>query len=391
MTKRRTPLCLAALAAALAGCARQPDTPPPAAAPATPADARTLAVRVETAAERPFERRLTVQGTFEARRYANVAARTDGNLDAIWVDEGDTVTAGETRLFQIDPVQRRNALTIAEQALDVAKASLQVAVASAEQARVTARKAQADFERYARLHEQGTVTDNEYEVHLTQNAQAQAGVAVAEAHVDLATRQGKQAEAALAIAHKNLEDALVVAPISGVVSQRRAEPGEQMSVGHVILRIDDLSEVEAAAFLPAQYYAEVTPGKTTFRLTVGGRDAGTHTVTYRSPTINPTLRTFEVKGRVDASTGLAVPGNMADLTLVFATRQGLGVPTASLLTRAGRQVVFVVRDGRAAQVEVTTGLQNDAWTEILTGLAAGDRVVTEGQTQLRDGAPVDVR
>ena len=86
----------------------------------------------------------------------------------------------------------------------------------------------------------------------------------------------------------------------------------------------------------------------------------------------------------------AVPGNMADLTIVFESRPGLGVPTAAVLVRNGQNVVFVVQDGQAVQRDVQTGLQNDGWTEILAGLEAGETVVTEGQTQLRDGLKVEV-
>ena len=384
-TARLAPVLVAAvLPAALfaAGCGKKES--------AAAETVRALAVRVQPVAPRAFERRLTVQGTLEAKNFANVASRADGNLDAIWVDDGDAVVAGETALFQIDPVGRENARTIAKQNLAVAQASLDVAQASAKKTEAEARKATLDFARYERLHQAGKVSDNEFESAEVARAQAQAGRAVAEAQVDLAERQVKQAEANLAIAEKNLADARILAPITGVVSARHAEPGEQMAVGRTVLRIDDLSVVEAAAYLPAQYYPEVVPGETTFRLGVGGRAAGTHAVSYRSPTIDPTLRTFEIKGRVEAADGLAVPGAMADLTLVFETRQGLGVPSASILNRNGKSIVFVAQDGQAAAREVQAGLQNDAWTEILSGLEAGESVVTEGQTQLRDGLAVEI-
>lgn len=349
-----------------------------------------LAVRAVGVAPRDFERRLTVQGTLEAKNYATVASRADGNLDAIWVDEGDAVVAGETALFQVDAANRENALTIAQQDLAVAKAALAVAQASAAKTEAESRKATLDFERYERLHQDGKVSLNEFEAAQVGNAQAQAGIAVAQAQVDLAERQVKQAEASLAIAEKNLADTKIVAPISGVVSSRTAEPGEQMSVGKVVLRIDDLAAVEAAAYLPAQYYPEVAPGQTTFRLGIGGRAAGAHAVTYRSPTIDPTLRTFEIKGLLEQPGDAVVPGQMADLTLVFGTRQGLGVPSAAVLVRSGQTVVFVAQNGQALARPVETGLQNDGWTEILSGLEAGETVVTEGQTQLHDGMAVEV-
>lgn len=164
-----------------------------------------------------------------------------------------------------------------------------------------------------------------------------------------------------------------------------------MSVGRVILRIDDLSTVEAAAFIPAQYYAEVIPEKTEIRLSIAGTEIGMFPVTYRSPTINPILRTFEIKAIVGAANGRVVPGNMADIALVFESREALGVPSASILIRNEKPTVFLVQNGKAFSRTVETGIQNDGWTEILSGLEAGEVVVTEGQIQLRDGMLVEVR
>jgi len=384
-TTRHFPILLAIALATVplaSGCGKQ--------TAAAEQSAPALAIRAQAAAERTFERRLTVQGSLEAKNRADVASRIDGTLEEIWVDEGDAVVAGQTVLFQVDAANRQNSLTIAEQNLAVAEASLAVAQASAQKTEAEAHKANLDFARYERLHKDGRVSDNEFEGAQVQHEAAKAAIDVARAQVDLAERQVKQAEASLAIARKNLDDAKVTAPISGFVSSRTAEPGEQMSVGRVVLRIDDLAEIEAAAYLPAQYYADVVPNQTTFRLGIAGREAGQHVVTYRSPTIHTVLRTFEIKGRVEDAGESAVPGSMADLTIVFESRQGLGVPSASVLIRNGKPTLFVAQEGKAVLREVQTGLQNDGWTEILSGLAAGEPVVTEGQTQLRDGLPVNV-
>ena len=195
-------LLAAALPAALlaAGCGKKE-------AAAAEKPVRALAIRAQPAAKRDFERRLTVQGTLEAKNYANVASRADGNLDAIWVDEGDAVVAGETALFQIDSANRQNALAIAEQDLAVAKASRAVAKASAQKTEAEARKAALDYDRYERLHRDGRVSDNEFEGANVQHAAAKAAIAVAEAQMDLAERQVKQAESAVSIAQKNLADA----------------------------------------------------------------------------------------------------------------------------------------------------------------------------------------
>jgi len=67
------------------------------------------------------------------------------------------------------------------------------------------------------------------------------------------------------------------------------------------------------------------------------------------------------------------------------------VPDASVLARLNRSVVFVVKDGKANMRDVKTGLRNDGWTEILEGLAEGEQVLVEGQSQATDGIAVSVR
>ena len=84
--------------------------------------------------------------------------------------------------------------------------------------------------------------------------------------------------------------------------------------------------------------------------------------------------------------GIALAQEAARRRILFEqSRDGIVI-----LDRAGKSVVFVAQDGRAVAREVQTGLQNDGWTEILSGLEAGATVVVEGQTQLRDGLPVEV-
>lgn len=382
MKTRNTLAPLAALLAVAASLPAAAQTPPP---PAT----RTVLVRTVPALPRTFERRFQTQGTLESKLYANVSARTPGIVQDIYVDEGDPVVAGETVLFQIDPVRVRNALAIATQNLAVARASLAVAEANATQTRAQARKAALDFQRYTRLHDEGRVTDNEYETRQVADEQARAAIAVADAQVDLARRQVDSALAALAIAQADCDDATVRAPLTGVVTERHAEPGELAPAGKVLLRIEDPSSVEAVAYLPAAYYTSVAPSSTTFRLTLSGAPAGTFPLAYRAPVVNPTLRTFEVKGPVSGPA--AVPGLDADLAFVFESRTSLGVPSSAVLHRGGAATVFVDENGVAAARAVETGLQNDGYTEILSGLSENDPVVVEGQTLLNPGAPIQLR
>lgn len=349
--------------------------------------AAAIRVRTATAEPRVFESRITVQGSVEAKTRANVSARVPGNVDEIWVDEGDKVVAGETKLFQIDPVSLSNQVTIAERSLAVARSNSAVSEANYEKVKAEAAKVVRDYERYERLHKEGRVTDNEFEVFETQLLAANAGMNVARAQIELAKSQVEQSEAQLMIVRKALSDSLIIAPISGFVSSRTADPGEFVSAGEAIMTIVDTADLEAAAFIPAQYFGRIAVGTTELRLASDGVEIGKCKADYKSPVVNPSLRTFEVKGKI-AGNGEIAPGMMVDMTIVFEAREGLAVPTGAVLSRGGKSIVFVSANGKAVKREVRIGLQNEGYAEVLEGLSATDKVIVEGHTLVRDGSEI---
>ena len=326
-----------------------------------------------------------MQGTLESVDSAVVSARIPGPLLRVWVDLGDEVKAGETVLFEVDPATVSNQVVIAREAAATARAQVAVAEANARKARSVADKAARDAERFARLHADGRVSDNEWERAETQRETSEADVAVAEASLLLARQQVSQAEAQLSIAERQLSDATLVAPCDGRVSARLREPGEMVAAGTPVVKISGTAELKAMAFLPARHYAEVVPGETRAGVGVGGAEPVGATVVAKSPAIDKRLRVFEIKALVPGSE-TAVPGAAADLRVVFERREGVSVPQEAVLRRAAGTVVFVAGpDGAAREVSVEVGLRDGGRAEILSGIAPGDPVVVQGQTQLYDG------
>ena len=359
---------------------------------AEPTTQRRVAVVTTPAAMRDFERSLVVQGNVEAKHFAMVAPRIPGTIETIHVDEGDTVVAGKTRLFETDAVAVEKNVQISRHNLTVAQCAKRQAVANLDKTKVDFHKAELDHGRFKRLYAKGAVTTDAFEQQRSRYEQLSAAVKLAAAAVDLAAAQAEQAQAALAIAEKGLADATILAPIGGTVSARLKEPGEMGEVGKPVIRIDDTSVVEVAAFLPAQYYAAVVPGQTAMRIDVSGIDVGRHVITYKSPTIQPKLRSFEIKCVLDDPPAGVAPGAMAQLVVVLEGRQGLGIPSAALEQRGGRPVVFVVENDTARQVPVTAGIESAGWTEIVDSeLAEGAAVVTMGQYMVQAGTPVAVQ
>ena len=344
------------------------------------------------ASVRDFERVLAVQGNLKSKNFAMVSPRVPGTIERIFVEEGDPVVAGQTKLFATDAANLAKSMQIKEHATIVAQSASREAAANLERVTVDLEKAELDYNRFMRLREKEAVTADAFEQQQSRYRQLQAARKLAEAQVELAAAREAQSKAELAIAEKDLADAVVVAPIDGKVSLRLQEPGEMGSPGQPVVRIDDTSVVDVVAFLPSQYYGVVAPGRTEMRVEASGVDVGRQIISYRSPTIHPRLRTFEIKSVLENPPEGVTSGAIAQIAVVLEARRGLGVPSESIQQRGGRSVVFVVENDTARQVPVTTGIESDGWTEIREGdLKEGAAVITMGQSMVEAGMPVVVQ
>jgi len=365
-------------------------------APARDAEAESPApstnVTVSPAEPALFERVLNVQGSVHAKHLALISPRVAGTLDAILVDEGDPVEAGVTRLFQTDPVKLAKTVEVRQHEVNVAEHALREKQALLEENLADYDKAEYDWNRYRGLYEKGVATDDEMEDADTEYRRCAAIVKHARALVDLAEAQLEQARSALAIARKDLDDSLIVAPISGRVAARYQEPGEMGSPGKPVLRIEDPSLLEVSVFLPARAYGEVVPGETIMHVVVNREQLGEHEVTYKSPTINDQLRTFEARCLLRDPPPAVAPGAMAHVRVVLERRQALAVPRDAVQRRSDGQVVFLADGDHARMVPISTGLEKGELTEVLAGsLAPGDPVITLGAYFLDPDAPITIQ
>ena len=356
------------------------------------AETKLIPVVVKSPVLRDFERRLVVQGNLEAAEFAVVSPRIQGTIDAVFVDEGASVVAGETILFQIDKLKLEKAVTLSRHGLEVAKYAKRERAANLKRVQADFEKTELDYNRYVRLFDKEAVTPDAFERQESVYKQAKAMLEHAQTLVDLVEEQKKQAEVALAMSEKDLDDAVIKAPINGKISERLQEPGEMGKPGQPVVRIDNTSVIEVSAYLPAQYYSKIIPGEIRMNVEVSGIDVGQQVVSYRSPTIDNRLRTFEVKCVLKSPPEGVVPGAMAHIVLVLESRKGLGVPSEAIQERGGRSVVFVVRDGTSHQVSVTKGLETAGWTEIIdSNLSEETSVITMGQQMVDEGTLVNVK
>ena len=356
------------------------------------AAARKVTVSVMTVETREFEERIVAQGNMFAKNTAGVAPKIDGIVTNMYVDEGDQVVAGKTKLFQIDKVVVTQAYEIAVQDGKVAASARKDAEAQLAAARAQYDKAKLDYDRFGRLREQKAITPDAME-------QMEAGYAVAKAQLERANtavtlrkEQEKQAAAALTIAKKRLDDSLIFSPIDGWISYRGKEQGEFAGAGVPILTVVDPGLLEVSAFLPGEYYPRIKTGETHIRVTVSGIDLGRLPIIYKSPIIQEQLRTFEVKCLVDAPPEGVVPGAIANIEAILRTSTGPAVPSDAIQIRNDKPVVFLAQDGVAKAVEIEQGLVADGYTEITNeAVAPGASLIVLGSTMVNDGTPLDIQ
>jgi RND family efflux transporter MFP subunit len=310
---------------------------------------------------RELQRALPVSGSLKAVDSAYVKARVPGELQGLTLREGDAVKAGQV-IARIDATEMQARLKQAREQADAAQAQIDIA--------------ERQFSNNKALVDQGFISRSALDTSANNLAAAQSNHKAALAAVDLAA--------------KGMEDTVLRAPISGMVSQRLAQPGERVPVDGRVVEIVDLSRLELEATLSAADSVEVQVGQLA-QLQVEG---SARPVTARVVRINPSAQagSRSVMGylAVVDPTGLR-QGLFAQGTLGIGRASALAVPLSAVRTDKPAPYVQVVEDNKVAHKAVATGArgeaEKDSWVGV-TGLQPGAAVVRGHVGPLREGTAV---
>lgn len=349
-------------------------------------------IKVETAKpqQRTFQHRIRVQGTVNPTEQADIASRTSGNLDALFVSDGDRVKRG-TLLFQVDQKNLENKVAVARQDLAVAEEMVKTAEAELKIGRTKLEKAKIDYRRAERLISERAISSDDYEIRQMNFKNAEAEVRKFEAMLDNNRSKVELQKVQLEIALKNLADSRVVAPFDGIVTAKNKEQNEYVANGTVVLHLENHSGFEISCLISAVYYPQIAAGKTKANLLFDGHPLCSSIVSYRSRSIDPLSRTFELKIPVPRGVPM-VSGILCNVDLILEERNGWGVPgDAVMLRKGGSYQVYAVHDGRAQAIAVTPGIRSDGYTELREGEKLKDEsLVVSGQYFLNSGDLVKV-
>lgn len=329
-------LIFASLLAACGAAEKKPDRPPP-------------LVKVEAVAPHVFVDRYDAVGTAVANEQVTVTAPVTERIVRLGFNDGDFVRTGQV-------------LAVLAQGQE--NASLAGATARA-------REAEQQLARITALRDRGFAT----------KASLDAQVAT----VTAAREAANEARAVIA-------DRVIRAPFSGQVSLRRISPGAVVSAGTEIATISDARTIKLDFAVPETLLSSVRVGQSIRARAAAFPDTTVSgTIAAIDPLVDPATRAASVRALIRNPTGQLKPGMLLSVMLESRARTNVAVSELALVSEGESRFVYIIgADGKAARKTVTTGARDGALIEVTSGLAAGEKIVTEGVVKLSEGAKVRV-
>jgi RND family efflux transporter MFP subunit len=337
---------------------------------------------------------LDATGYVTARRQATVSAKITGKVRDVRIEEGQRVEAGDV-LATLDD---------SEAQVEAALRRAQVAAARAqlEEAKAASANAAREYERQQGLAERKLVSVAALDAARTTAETLAARVASQESAVRVARES-------LAAAQVQLDNTIVRAPFAGVVTVKAAQPGEMISpisagggsirtgIGTVV----DMDSLEIQVDVSEAYINRVKPGQKVEAVLNAYPDWRIPaSVIAIVPTADRSKATVKVRIALGEKDARIVP-EMGVRVAFLESSPGAGgaappprgvlVPAAALRQDGGKDVVFLVKDGRAERRAVSPGGTLGESRQVLGGVSDGDTVIVEAPATLKDGDAVEVR
>ena len=293
-------------------------------------------------------RALSLSGEFtaqlEAKVVNNITAQAGGRLKQLLVKVGDRVGAGQA-------VARMEAT-------------------QASQAQIQLADAKTNFARMDELYKVGGVSKAQWE-------------------------QAKSAFDQAKLAYGNAaENTVLRSPISGFVTAKNYDNGDMTSPQLPVVVIQQIAPVKAVIGVSEQYYSYQKKGAAaTLSVDALGEETFSGIVTNIFPTLDPVTHTVSTEIEVANKDLKLRPGMYARVHLDFGTKEALTVPDKAIVRQAGSgaRYVYVFSGGKAVYRAVELGQQQGDLYEVVSGLNAGDQVITSAPSNLKNGLSVKLR
>lgn len=410
---------------------------------------KPIEVTVEKAAIRDVVEIVAATGKIQPETELKITSDVSGEITEMMVKEGDKIKKGDL-ICRIRPDMYVSALDRVNASVNTTKANLKTAEAQLEQAKANLVNAEASFKRSKKLFEQEAISQQEFEAAKAQYESAKANVSALEAGVYASKYNIAGSEASLKEASANLEKTYIYSPVDGTVYKMNVEKGERVQgvqgfQGTEILRLANLNEMEVSVEVNENDIIKVHKGDTAIvevDAYINKKFKGI--VTEVANSANTTgisvdqVTNFVVKIRLlresyeylitDNNPVPFRPGMSASVEIqTLRVSKVVTLPIQSVTSRSKdslqtkeengdnrelkvkndkedpdskeedeeiKELVFLIKDGKAEQREVKTGIQDNEYIQIISGIKEGEEVISGPYSavsrSLRKGSKVKV-
>jgi membrane fusion protein (multidrug efflux system) len=301
--------------------------------------------------EDDFIEQIEALGTLKANESVELTVNVTETVTGIHFDDGERVKAGQALVEMTNREEH---------------ALLQEAQANLDEAR-------RQYARVSRLESQGIE---------------------AQSLLDQRRREVDTARARLAAIESRLADRLIKAPFSGIIGLRNISVGALVETGDTITTLDDDANMKLEFAVPSVYLADLQPG-----LSIRARSRAYQDRIFEGKVkvvntrVDPVNRSILVRAMIPNPDRLLKPGMLMTVELLHNPRRTLLIPESALMPRGQEQFVFVVEsdENRVTKRKITIGARRPGEAEVLSGLQAGERVITHGADKAKADGRVRIK
>ncbi|MBI3018173.1 MAG: efflux RND transporter periplasmic adaptor subunit [Deltaproteobacteria bacterium] len=305
---------------------------------------------------------ISATGTIAAEKETTLASKIPGKIKSILIQEGQEVESDQ-KLIQLESKELELQTEIAQSAHRSAASAID----------------EENYKRHKALYEEGVITKSEFD-------KIEAEYKAAKADKE---RLGKTVE----LQEEQKASSEITAPFSALAAQILVHEGEVIAAGQPLAELVSMDIVNVEVPIASQNIGKIQKGMEAHVTVDSSSQNFKGTLETISPVADPMSRTFESKIKIDNKNRILKPGMFAKVSIIAQRHpQAITLPKTALVKKEDLpgKWIYTIQNKKALLLQIQTGLENKDDIEVTSPLDLTSMVVTAGQSELYEGAPVSI-
>jgi membrane fusion protein (multidrug efflux system) len=211
---------------------------------------------------------------------------------------------------------------------------------------------------------------------------------IAQQDYDLSTLQVSNIKADIELTRVNISKTEIRAPYNGRLGLKSISPGAYISPTTLITTITQMNQMKIEFSVPEKYSAQINNGLTLDFMLDGSTKSYKANVLAREGSVDQNTRNLRIRAVVQGGADqFLVPGTFAKVRMILGeNRNAIMIPSNAVIPQARNKQVALYRGGMASMIDIDTGIRDSSNVQVLSGLKAGDTLVTSGLLFIKPGA-----